>query len=87
MSLATDWWERVMWPTLVMSRKLGFDFVMQDGGFGGMNGVDYAPRLMGKSDSATPFQPYWWRMYRSMKAIDVHVFGECTRGGSGATPT
>lgn len=83
MSMAGEWWDRIMWPTLVMSKELGFDYFLMDGGFGGLQGVDYSPRLLGKTDTAVPCQPYWWRMFRSMKAIDIHLFGECTTGWVG----
>ncbi len=87
MSLAGGWWSRIMWPTLVMSKKLGFDWVLMDGGFGGLQGVDYAPMLNGESAAAVPVQPYWWRMFRSMHALDVRCFGECTQGWMGANVT
>ena len=83
MSMASEWWDRIMWPTLLMSKKLGFDFFLMDGGFGGLQGVDYAPRLAGKTDTAVPCQPYWWRLFRSMEAIDIRLFGECTTGWVG----
>lgn len=80
MSLATGWWDRLMWPTLAMSRKLGFGWLLMDGGFGGLSGVDYAPMLNGEADGAVPCQPYWWRMFRSMHHIGLKNFGECTLG-------
>ena len=83
MSMASDWWNRIMWPTLVMSRKLGFDWILMDGGFGGMQGVDYAPMFAGKTDSAVASQPYWWRMFRSMHKIGMLNYGECTLGWKG----
>lgn len=83
MSLATGWWDRIMWPTLVMSKKLGFDWVLMDGGFGGLQGVDYAPMLNGETDAAVAAQPYWWRLFRSMHHLDVRNFGECTLGWKG----
>ncbi|HUW34670.1 MAG TPA: hypothetical protein VM223_23930 [Planctomycetota bacterium] len=83
MSMATDWWNRIMWPTLLMSRKLGFDWILMDGGFGGLCGVDYAPRLNGQTDSAVACQPYWWRMFRSMQHIGMKNYGECTLGWKG----
>ncbi|MBM4036269.1 MAG: hypothetical protein FJ291_31420 [Planctomycetes bacterium] len=80
MSLATGWWDRIMWPTLAMSRKLGFGWLLMDGGFGGLSGVDYAPMLNGETDSAVPCQPFWWRMFRSMHHIGMKNYGECTVG-------
>jgi hypothetical protein len=80
MRMDGEWWERIMWPTLVMSKRLGFDWVLIDGGFGGMQGVYY-----NGSDRATPCQPYWWRMFRSLKALGLRQFGECTVGWRGAT--
>ena len=85
MSMAGEWWDRIMWPTLVMSRRLGFDWVLMDGGFGGLQGVDYAPMRLGRAASAVPCQPYWWRMFRSMKALGIRNFGECTLGWKGGT--
>jgi len=73
-----------MWPTLWMSRQLGFDWLLMDGGFAGMSGVDYQPMRLGKARSAVACQPYWWRMFRTMHAIGMRQFGECTVGWKGA---
>ena len=83
MSMASGWWDRIMWPTLVTSRAMGFTYVLQDGGFGGLSGVDYAPMLEGRTDKAVPCQPYWWRMFRSAHAVGVDLIGECTVGWKG----
>jgi len=83
MSLATDWFDRIIWPSQWMSAKLGFERVLVDGGFGGMQGVDYAPRFQGKTDMAVPAQPYWWRMWRCMEHVGIRAFGECTMGWKG----
>ena len=83
MSMAGAWWDRVMWPTIWMSRRLGFDWMLMDGGFGGAQGVDYAPMRLGRAEGAVPMQPYWWRMFRSMHAVGLKNFGECTLGWKG----
>jgi len=83
MSLATEWWDRIMWPSLWMSARLGFTRVLVDGGFGGLEGVDYAPMLAGKATGAVPCQPYWWRMWRSMHHVGIKMYGECTVGWKG----
>ncbi len=83
MSLATPWWDRVMWPTLRTSKAMGFDYVLMDGGFGGMAGVDYAPMLAGRRRTAVAAQPFWWRMFRTMHHLGVDCFGECTQGWIG----
>jgi hypothetical protein len=83
MSMATEWWDRIIWPSLSTSAKLGFERVLVDGGFGGMQGVDYTPRLNGQTDSAVPVQPYWWRFWRSMKHVGIDMYGECTVGWKG----
>jgi hypothetical protein len=80
MSLATGWFDRIVWPTLLMSRRLGFGWLLLDGGFGGMQGVDYAPMLAGEAEGAVPCQPYWWRLFRLMHQIGMKNFGECTLG-------
>ena len=84
MSLATDWFDRIIWPSMWMSAKLGFERTLVDGGFGGMQGVDYAPKFQGKTDMAVPAQPYWWRMWRSLEHVGIKTFGECTMGWKGA---
>jgi hypothetical protein len=83
MSMASRWWDEVVWPALVTSKKLGFDWLLMDGGFGGLSGVDYAPMLSGQTTGAVPCQPYWWRMFRSMKHIGMSNVGECTLGWRG----
>ena len=84
MSLASGWWDEIMWPALHMSATLGYDRVLTDGGFGGMQGVDYAPMLAGNSATAVPCQPYWWRYFRTLQALGIRQFGECTGGWIGA---
>ncbi|HUW30694.1 MAG TPA: PA14 domain-containing protein [Planctomycetota bacterium] len=84
MAMSSEWWDRIMWPTLKMSKQLGFHWVLMDGGFGGLQGVEYALMLDGKTDAALPAQPFWWRMFRTMKMLDVRTFGECTVGWKGA---
>jgi len=85
MSLATEWWDRIAWPALWMSAKLGFESVLVDGGFGGFQGVDYTPIQNGKADGAVACQPYWWRMWRSMNFAGIRMFGECTVGWKGGS--
>jgi hypothetical protein len=87
MSLATPWWDRIMWPTLRMSRELGFDFILMDGGFGGMQGVYYTHGADGAAAGAVAAQPYWWRVFRSMKHIGIRNIGECTLGWKGGNVT
>ena len=84
MSLTSGWWDEIMWPALKMSSRLGYERVLTDGGFGGMQGVDYAPMLAGKSTSAVPCQPYWWRFFRTLHSLGIRQFGECTAGWMGA---
>jgi hypothetical protein len=83
MSLTGDWWDRIMWPTLRMTANLGFDRVLVDGGFGGMQGVDYTAMHLGKADGAVALQPYWWRFWRTMHQLGIRMFGECTVGWKG----
>jgi len=87
MSLATEWWDRIIWPSLWMSARLGFTRVLVDGGFGGLQGVDYAPMLEGRTSGAVPCQPYWWRFWRSMNHVGIKMFGECTVGWKGGAVT
>jgi hypothetical protein len=83
MSLASGWWDQVMWPTLYTSRQMGFDWLLMDGGFGGMQGVYYQPAPAGKDRTAVACQPYWWRMFRALRHLGLRNFGECTLGWKG----
>ena len=83
MSLAGDWWNRVIWPALNMTAKLGFERVLVDGGFGGMQGVDYTPMHLGKAEGAVAAQPYWWRFWRTLEFLGIRIYGECTVGWKG----
>jgi hypothetical protein len=83
MSLATEWWDRIIWPTIHTGAATGRKWYLHDGGFAGLAGVDYAPMLAGKTDSAVPAQPYWWRMYRSMHHVGIGLIGECSCGWVG----
>jgi hypothetical protein len=84
MSLASGWWDEVMWPALWMSARLGFERVLTDGGYGGMQGVDYAPMLDGRTEPAVPCQPLWWRYFRTLHHLGIRQIGECTGGWLGA---
>ena len=84
MSLASSWWDEMMWPTLVMSHKLGYRNIFVDGGFGSLSGVDYRPLVNGARDSALPVQPYWWRFWRQAYSLDMPVYGECMLAWGGA---
>jgi len=83
MSLASGWHDRIMWPALKTTAEMGFSCVMIDGGFGGMEGVDYSPMLAGRADTAVPMQPFWWRFWRTMEHVGIRPFGECTMGWRG----
>jgi len=83
MSMAGDWWDRIIWPSLRMTARLGFDRVLVDGGFGGMQGVDYTPMHLGKTTGAVALQPYWWRFWQTMHHLNIRMFGECTAGFKG----
>jgi len=83
MSLAGDWWNRIIWPSLDMTARLGFDRVLVDGGFGGMQGVDYTPMHLGRAGGAVAVQPYWWRFWRTLNYLGIRMFGECTVGFKG----
>ena len=83
MSLASGWHDRIMWPALKTTAEMGFSCVMIDGGFGGMQGVDYSPMLAGRADAALPMQPFWWRFWRTMEHVGIRASGECTTGWCG----
>jgi hypothetical protein len=87
MSMTGDWWNRIIWPSLSMTSRLGFDRVLVDGGFGGMQGVDYSAMHLGKSDGALALQPYWWRFWRTLHHLGIRAFGECTMGWKGGNVT
>jgi len=71
MSMAGGWLDQLVWNTFRMSAQLGCRTVFFDGGFGGMNGVDYTP------GHAVPMQPYWWRLFRLVKEAGLDLYGEC----------
>ena len=83
MSLAGPWWDRIIWPTLEMTARLGFDRALVDGGFAGMQGVDYTPMHVGKANGAVAVQPYWWRWWRTLHHVGIRTYGECTTGFKG----
>jgi len=83
MSLASGWHDRIIWPALRTAAKLGFSCVLVDGGFGGMQGMDYGPMVAGRSAVALPMQPFWWRFWRTMEHVGIRPYGECTMGWRG----
>jgi hypothetical protein len=78
MSMASGWFDDQLYPTLRMGRLLGFEGILVDGGFGGLEGVDYTPLIEGKTKEALPCQPYWWRFYRTAAWLGYRLWGECT---------
>jgi hypothetical protein len=78
MSMTGGWLDQLVWNTFRMSAELGCGTVFFDGGFGGMNGVDYT------SGHAVPAQPYWWRLFRLVKEAGLDLYGECGVGWGGA---
>ena len=83
MSLASGWHDRIMWPALKTAAAMGYTCVLVDGGFAGLQGVDYSPMVAGKSDVALPMQPFWWRFWRTMEYVGIRPYGECTMGWRG----
>jgi len=84
MSLASGWWDEMMWPMLRMSARLGMQAIFVDGGFGALGGVDYRPLLDKRRKTAVPNQPYWWRFWRQAHLLGLPVYGECMLGWGGA---
>lgn len=83
MSLASGWWDEMMWPMLCMSAQLGMNAIFVDGGFGALGGVDYRPLVDKRRDTAVPNQPYWWRFWRQAHLLGLLVYGECMVGWGG----
>jgi hypothetical protein len=83
MSLASGWWDEMMWPMLRMSSKLGMQAIFVDGGFGALGGVDYRPMVNKTRDAAVPNQPYWWRFWQQAHLLGLPVYGECMVGWGG----
>lgn len=83
MSLASGWHDRVIWPALNTAAKLGYTVALVDGGYGGLQGVDYNPMLAGRTELPLPMQPFWWRFWRTMEHVGIRPYGECTRGWKG----
>ncbi len=84
MSLASGWWDEMMWPMLRMSSRLGMQAIFVDGGFGALGGVDYRPLVDKRRETAVPNQPYWWRFWRQAHWLGLPVYGECMLGWGGA---
>jgi hypothetical protein len=83
MSLASGWWDEMMWPMLRMSARLGMNAIFVDGGFGALGGVDYRPLVDKRRNTAVPNQPYWWRFWRQAYQLGLPVYGECMVGWGG----
>lgn len=82
MSLASGWYDEVVYKDLIMMKMLGYDSVLQDGGFSCLSGVDYT------SGKAVPIQPYYWRFYQDVYRLGLDVNGECMIGwGNNNLPT
>jgi hypothetical protein len=82
-SMASDWMDRVIWPALWTGSELGYEWLLQDGGQGGFEGVDYGPMLDGQAETALPMQPYWWKLFRWYEQLDLKMIGECCAGFPG----
>jgi len=84
MSIASGWWDEMLWPMLHMSARLGMNAIFVDGGFGALGGVDYRPLVEKQRNTAVPNQPYWWRFWRQAYRLGLPVYGECMLGWGGA---
>jgi hypothetical protein len=68
------WYENVVYKSLVIMKKLGYDVVLQDGGFPCLTGVDYT------GGQTRAVQPYYWRFYRDVNRLGMVIGGECILG-------
>ncbi|MGC9003243.1 MAG: fibronectin type III domain-containing protein [bacterium] len=82
MSLATGWYDEVVYKDLVMMKLLGYDSALQDGGFSCLSGVDYT------TGEAVAIQPFYWRFYQDVYRLGLDINGECMIGwGNNNLPT
>ena len=80
--LSSGWYEKIIIPTLERMAELGFAAVFQDGGAGGMAGVEYTP------DGTRCTMPYYWRWFQDISSLGMEVNGELPLAwGSSTVPT
>jgi len=80
--LSSGWYEEIIIPTIERMADLGFSAVFQDGGAGGMSGVEYAP------DGTRCTMPYYWRWFQDISRLGMEVNGELPLAwGNSTLPT
>ena len=82
MLLSSGWYDEIIIPTVEKMAELGFAAVFQDGGAGGMSGVEYT------SDGTVCTMPYYWRWFQDISRVGMEVNGELPLAwGSSTLPT
>jgi hypothetical protein len=82
MRLSGGWYDDIIVPTLERMADLGFAAVFQDGGAGGLLGVEYS------DDGALCMMPYYWRWFQDISRLGMEVNGELPIAwGSSTIPT
>ena len=82
MLLSSGWYDEIIIPTIEKMAELGFSAVFQDGGAGGMSGVEYT------SEGTRCTMPYYWRWFQDISRLGMEVNGELPLAwGSSTLPT
>lgn len=80
--LSSGWYDEIIIPTIERMAELGFAAVFQDGGAGGMVGVEYTP------DGTQCTMPYYWRWFQDIARLGMDLNGELPLAwGSSTLPT
>ena len=81
--LSGGWYNEIMIPTIQRMAELGFSAVFQDGGAGGMVGVEYDA-----DGNAHATMPYYWRWFQDVSRVGMEINGELPLAwGSSVVPT
>ena len=81
--LSSGWYDEILRPTIERMADLGFSAVFQDGGAGGMVGVEYDA-----DGSARATMPYYWRWFQDVSRVGMEINGELPLAwGSSVIPT
>jgi len=81
--LSSGWYDEILRPTIERMADLGFAAVFQDGGAGGMVGVEYD-----KDGGARATMPYYWRWFQDVSRVGMELNGELPLAwGSSVVPT
>jgi hypothetical protein len=72
------WYDKLIYPHIVLQKELGYSSLFQDGGPSSLQGIDYT------GGTARACQPYYWRFISDVYRLGMDIHGEVDAGFGGS---